>query len=709
MGIGAFMKTNSKRKKIIFSCCALVLVVAIVAAIFLPGVMKKDIKNYSYVAKTQKSVDASSGFDVTVVGSGNRKILVNSKNGAVAFVSADGKTIFNACSKDAAEQTLAHIISLRLRDKDGNSYIMNSTDNSVAFGTFGVISQSNTRTNIRFDFYPDAAASKKGFKGAAVYASVTVSLNYEYNNFKASVNTKDIMLPDGFYVEKLSIMPGLFSVSEATGNEFYTLPDGCGSVIDLSAVSEKPLVADLGMYGSDVSFFEYEQGAALPFLAFTKKDCIVNTIIGNGDGLSEISFKRFEKGGGYLYNTFNVTACGMVDGKFVAGEPYEGELSQIYVITQEKGADYNNIAEQVRDNLVSRGYLPREMKDKFVDFPFFVNVLGSADGKTQETTFEDAAEITALLKSRGVRNVALRFSGAGKKGLSSDSDYADTFSKKLGGKAGFSEMAGKIVEQGNSAWLDLNVYTDNSDKKGADVMVYEMPSKFAGFAVEQFSLNSTRKVNNIVSECYNVIADIESTDVCLNDASMVLYTDLSGKNNRQDVLSNMREKSGALNANSSLMLSYPAAYLLSNADAVFSVPDTSMLSNNRGVTAVPIMQMVLHGSLVYGSSYMNVTNLSAEDALLRCVEYGSAPAFLFTHNSQSNLNYNVYASYTAQLYARAKKLLPVMDMKMTSHEVVIDGVYKITYDYSKVVYVNYNPSVVEVNGGMISAKDFVVI
>ena len=171
----------------------------------------------------------------------------------------------------------------------------------------------------------------------------------------------------------------------------------------------------------------------------------------------------------------------------------------------------------------------------------------------------------------------------------------------------------------------------------------------------------------------------------------------------------MREKSGALNANSSLMLSYPAAYLLSNADAVFSVPDTSMLSNNQGVTAVPIMQMVLHGSLVYGSSYMNVTNLSAEDALLRCVEYGSAPAFLFTHNSQSNLNYNVYASYTAQLYARAKKLLPVMDMKMTSHEVVIDGVYKITYDYSKVVYVNYNPSVVEVNGVMISAKDFVDI
>ncbi len=703
------MKKVLKNKKILLSCCALVLVVAILLAIFLPGAVKKDINNYSFVAKTQKAVDVSSGFDVTVAGSGNRKILVNSKNAAVALVANDGKTVFNSCSKDAAEQTLAHIISLRLRDKNGNSYTMNSTDNSVAFGTFGVISQSNTRTNIKFDFYPNAEASKKGLKGADIFASVTISFNYEYNNFKAAVNTKDIVLPDGFYVEKLSIMPGLFSVSEATGQEFYTLPDGCGAVVDLSTVSEKPLVAELGVYGSDVSFYEYEQGAVLPFFAFTKKDCIVNTIIGNGDGLSEISFKRFENGGGYLYNTFNVTACGMIEGKFFAGEPYEGELSQIYVITQEKGADYNDIAEQLRDNLVSRGYLPREISGKFVDYPFFINVLGSSDGKTQETTFEDAAEITALLKSRGVRNVALRFSGAGKKGISSDSDYTDTFSKKLGGKEGFNNMTNKIVEQGNSLWLDLNVFTNNARKNGTDVMVYEMPSKFAGFSVEQFSLNTTNKVNTVVSKSYNMITELASADVCLNDASRVLYTDLTGKNNRQDVLLNIREKSGALNANGSLMLSYPAAYLLNNADAVFSAPDTSELANHQGITAVPIIQMVLHGSLVYGSSYMNVTNLSAEDALLRCVEYGSVPAFLFTHNSQSNLNYNVYASYTAQLYARAKKLLPVMDMKITSHELVLSGVYKITYDYNKVVYVNYNPSVVEVNGVMISAKDFVVI
>lgn len=703
------MKMKSKTKKIIISCCALVLVAAIVVAIFLPGAFKKDIKNYSYISSTQKGVDASKGFDVTVKGSGNRKILVNSKNGAVAFVSADGKTIFNSCSADAAEQQLASVIDLRLRDKNGNSYIMNSTDNSVAFGTFRVVAQSNTRTNIEFNLFPDAKSAQKGVKGSSVFASITISFNYEYSNFKATVNTKSIVLPEGFYVEKLSIMPGLFTVGESTGKEFYTLPDGCGAVVDLSSVASKPLVMDLSVYGSDVAFYDYEQGAVLPFFAFQKNDCIINTIIGDGDGLSEISCKRFANGGGYLYNTFNVTACGVIDGKFYAGEPYEGELSQIYVITQEKDADYNIIAEQVRDNLLNRGYLPREASEKFVDFPFFVNVLGSSDGKKAETTFEDAAEITALLKSRGVRNIALRFSGAGKNGLASDSDFVDSFNRRLGGKDGYNNMAAKIVEQGNSAWLDVNVFTNNPRKNGSDVMVYEMPSKFAGFPVAEFSLNRTSEVNSTISKSYNTLSDLKCADVCLNDGSAVLYTDLAGNKNRQDVLLNIREKSATLSAKGSLMLSYPAAYLLNNAAAVFSLPDTASFANNEGVSAVPILQMVLHGSLVYGSSYMNVTNLSAEDALLRCIEYGSVPAFLFTHNSQSNLNYNVYASYTAQLYARAKKLLPVLDMKMTSHELVIPGVYKITYDYNKVIYVNYNPSVVEVNGVMISAKDFVVI
>ena len=106
---------------------------------------------------------------------------------------------------------------------------------------------------------------------------------------------------------------------------------------------------------------------------------------------------------------------------------------------------------------------------------------------------------------------------------------------------------------------------------------------------------------------------------------------------------------------------------------------------------------------------MNVSNLSTQDALLKCIEYGAVPSFLFTHSSGNTLNYNAYVSQTASLYAGAKKLLPLLDMSITSHEAVVPGVYKVTYEYSRVVYVNYNPSMVDVDGIMIPAKDFVII
>ena len=703
------MKIKSKKTKVVISICAVVVALAVAAIAILPGLSQKPVKNYSYVSASQKGTEFSGDYNIAVIGPESHKILINSKNGAVAFSSSDGKAVFNSNSADAASHTVANAISLRLRDSDGNSYTMNSQDNSVAFGTFKVSKENKNLVEILFNFFPNDKGAEKGIGKTGVFASVPLCLSYENNSFKASVNTSDVKLPENFYIEKISILPGLFSVTDFGGGEYYIIPDGSGAKIDLTAVSEEPLVLNMGMYGSDVTFYEYSEGAVLPFFALTKNNYVLNTIITGGDALSELSCKRFENGGGYLYNTFTVTACGTVDGKLQVGKSYDGELSQIYSLSRVTDGGYNYIAEQVRDNLISRGYISEEISGKFLDFPFFVNVLGSADGKAPATTFEDAAEIASLLKSRGVRNLALRFSGAGKDGLSTNASRSDTFDTDLGGKKGYNEMAEKIIGQENTAWLDINLCTTNLGKNDTPVKVYDLPSKFAGFNAKGFGLSGVKRVTDNISESYTHLNELTSKDICVNDASMLLYTDLKGGYNRQEMLEKLRDNMGALSAKGGLMLSYPAVYLLKEADAVFAVPDKASCEGKNGVTSVPILQMVLHGSVAYGSSYMNLTNLSAEDALLRVLEYGSVPSFLFTHSTGSNLNYNMYITQTAQLYTQAKKLLPVMDMKITSHECVLSGVYKITYDYSKVIYVNYNPSVVDVNGIMISAKDFVII
>lgn len=691
------MKKLLKNKKII-AIMSVVLVVIIALAVVVPMLSAKEGKNYMYGNATLVKENAVNQYGVTL-GQGV-KFLFNSSDSSFAVASADNSTILYSHSKAAAESSLATVVDIRLRDKNGNSYSMDSAGNCLTEDACEIKSQDSNHFNVVYNMTP---ADNKD-----VYAKVSVVFSLVQGALKVSVDTAEIELPKGFFVEKLSIMPGLFSTQAGDKNTFYIVPDGCGAQIDVGAVTEKPIALNMNVYGEDVALHKYSEGAVLPFFAIIKDGFSVNTIIEEGDALSSITCKKAEQGGGYLYNTFTVTPCGVVNNKFVRGVSYEGVVSQTYMV-KESEADYNSVAAQVRDVLSKNNYISASLNGKFTDLPFFINVVGTVTGKEQFTTFENAAEITALLKSRGVRDIALRYSGFSSVGLSAGNKKAYKPSPVLGGDAELKSMCKEIADQTNRVYFDANILTTDTKTKTNSVLLYDKTSRFVGYMPGEFSLEQTSKINNNISSAYSFAVDNESAGVCLNDGSSLLYSDLNGKKTRQELLKHLQANVGALSVSGSLMLDYPSVYLAKQADAIFSAPHSASCEGVNGVTAVPVLQIVLHGSVVYGSMPINVSNLSADDALLKCIEYGAVPSFLFTHSSETNISYSSYATQTAKLYSRAKKLWPVMNMKMTSHQKVTDGVYKITYDYSKTVYVNYNPSLVEVNGVMISAKDFIVI
>ena len=345
--------------KIIIICCAVV-IVSILAAMFLPVIMMVKPENHTLTDNKHEGVEFLKAFNTTVAGSNGQKLLINSKNGAVALVSSDGKTVFNSMSPDAARYTLASVLRIRLRDKKGDIYIMDSTDNSVDFGTVNVLQVNGTNATISYNFFPDAESASKGVENADIYATINVDFSFKGGSFTASVDTTTVALPKGFCLEKISILPGLFSVNSGVKGESYYIPDGCGAQIDLAAKNQEDYSLNLGMYGSDVTFHAQTDGATLPFFAYAKNGCLVNTIITEGDALSEITVKKFAGGGGYLYNTFTVTACGIVKERYVKGPSYEGVISQSYTLS-EKQTDYNVVAHQVRQHLLRNGYIAEKM------------------------------------------------------------------------------------------------------------------------------------------------------------------------------------------------------------------------------------------------------------------------------------------------------------------------------------------------------------
>ncbi len=693
---------KSDKIKIIIPVAAVLLVAVIVVISVLNAPVKVTNNNYT---DGKTAVEFSDDFNI-YIGDGNARFYLNESKGAASFKYGN-KAEFNANSQNAADSSLSNLLSVRLRDKKGNIYSLDTTANAVPYSSIKAEKDGNLiKTDITL--FPNEEEFKKGVENASIFAYLPLEFSYENSKFTVSLNIEKVSLPKGMYIETVSLLPGLFSAGIGESGSIYTIPDGSGATVDLYKVSENSFTHKMPVYGNDVAFYDYSQGALLPYFAYTKNNVLINCVIDDGDAISEISLKKNALGGGYLYNTFTVTPCVMNEERLTVGDSYEGVLSQSYYLTEVENS-YNEVAAQVRDSLVRKGYLSNSLNGIYNDFPFFIEVLGSADGKQILTTFENSAEITAFLKSRGVRNISLRLSGFNKNGLESTAENNGNFMNSLGGKQGYEDLANALDEQGNTLWLDANLSANFKSNKADKLKIYDTESKLLGVVPEEFSVSGNEYVNKKISESYNLATSLSNTDICLNDMAQLLYSDIKGGFNRQEMLDNIKDKTVALSASGNLMLSYPAVYLMGEADSVFTLPEVSSIDGTEGVKSLPILQMVLHGSVVYGSSPLNVTNLSDEDALLRCIEYGAVPSFIFTYKDEGALSYSGFSAKTAEYYSKAKSLLPVMDMKITSHEEIADNVYKVTYDYSKIIYINYNPSAVKVDGIMISAKDFVVI
>ncbi len=690
-----------KSKKLIFVPVCVVLIISVLCAIFVPGLFEKETRVVNFVEGEHKSVKFDDKFSPYVI-AGDNILLVNGDNGAVAVTDKNGKVVFNSHSESAAKSKLASVISVTFRDKAGNSYIKSSTDNSAENGGVKITSQKKNDVTLTFDFIEDRVGT--------VAETISVKFYAQNGGIKAEIDLSDVVLKNDYVIEKISILPGLFSETDPNGECFYTVPDGCGVQIDLTEKLEKSYSDNFDVYGSDITFGDYSQGATLPCFAMTKNSAMLTAIIDDGDAISSIYVKHNKNTGGNLYNTFVVTPYAKVDGKLIKGASYNGTISQVYYFTTEGERNYNTVSAIVRDNLTDKGYLPSSMSDTFVDFPFFITAIGSENGKKNDvyTTFENGSEMIALLKSRGVRCIALRFSGAGEKGLNSGAKNCDTFSKVLGGKKEYNNLCDLAAEKNSSVWYDVNLSVTPSQNGSNGIDLYKDLRTYLSKEAVKSNVTSYNNAYSNITDIYKFISDIESGNVCLNDLSYLLYTDVLDGVDRQTALNNLKDKVQSLSVNNGLMLTSPAVYLMNQADAVFSVTQSAALNGFAGVTTVPLLQMVLHGSVCYGSEPINLF-ADSTDAVLKAVEYGASPSFVFTYDKCDVLDYGVYATQTSKFYSSVKRMLPLMDMKITSHEQVVSGVYKITYDYSKIVYVNYNPSVVEVNGVLISAKDFVVI
>lgn len=672
-------------------------------------------ESFDYTSKKTAYENDASSYKESISDTYGNTVCYNPENAFIAIKKADGKSYFTPCGETAKRDKNSALLNLTVRDNTGNSYILNSTDNSVAFKTFEIKEEKNSLTII-FSLYKDENGAEKGFSKNGFSLEIPVEFTTEGGNIKVSVNCAEIKCSNGLYIEKLSLMPGLFSVKDALSGEHFVIPDGAGALIDLSAEMPENVNFDLSVYGTDITVEEFKEGAFIPCYALADKKKTNCVIISEGEALATIKCTKHKiVGSGNLYTQFTLTPFSSIEENSVVrlGDQYNGEIALTYVFADTETNSYTTLALIARDAFIKKDYLSSDVTYDFGDLPFFINVIGSKTSSQKPlTTFEDATEIITLLNSKGVRNVALRFSGALDGGLKGASIDSSPVLKSVGGSEGLQSLLKLATDKRSSVWIDVNTFSGGTALSGANGLVKaslynDVYPYMAEKNVKSIISNSSIFGKNI-SSAYSLLASTEYLNATLNDASFLLFTDSNKNLNRQEMLEFTKEKVGALAVNSGLMLDKPALWLMKNASAVYSLPTVTSKENAFGVTTVPLLQMVFHGSVIYGSEPVNVTD-GSWNAILKLIEYGAVPSFLFTYEECNNLSYGAYATLTGQYYSKMKSLKSIQGMEITSHEKLLAGVYKVTYGYNKVVYVNYNDSVVTVDGILLSPQDFILV
>lgn len=405
------------------------------------------------------------------------------------------------------------------------------------------------------------------------------------------------------------------------------------------------------------------------------------------------------------------------------------DLQIRFMFLSEDEADYCGMANAYRDYLMSRGLL-RTAEDSYRTRLDFLGterenwVIGTSS--VVMTTVDDIREIYGDLENAGVTSIFTVYKGWQKGGL-----YNVPISKYKadGGIGGTSALTG-LIEDAAADGIQIYLYNDamriNPDEQNATFNVIKMINKrrfsedtHMGVYEEMMYLTPARSGKLLDKFAASYLKKGVDT-ICLAGVSNTLFSyNYSGEfYTRYDCGESYESMVRELDEQAALVLEQPFAYLWQYTDAYLDMPlyTSSYIFEDE---SVPFLSIVFKGVIPVYSEYVNF-EANKQEFFLKMVETGTYPSFYITKESSAELIYtnscDIYSSeysvyrdtiieYTSELQALNAK---VAGAHIVGHEIMDNGVTKVTYDNGVMVYVNYSSTAQTVDGTTVEAMSYKV-
>lgn len=538
---------------------------------------------------------------------------------------------------------------------------------------------------------------------------------------------------------------------------YLVVPNGSGSLIYFNNKKTNADEYSQYIYGidplmADYTVMENMEKARLPLFGICRENSSILTTIEDGQSLAYITAGVAGKinSYNYAYPTFVLRGNeklsmggGLGDEvtfTVVEKEIYDVNLKVLYTFLTKEQKGYSGIANTYRQRLLDQGVL--KVQEDTDAIPFYYDVIGGVKQTGfflgaqylkvfPMTTFEEAGEIYEDLKLEGISKQVMNYQGWFNGGYYHDVPDKIKVIQKLGGKKGLESLSQQMSEDGNRFYGDVvfqpvtfiskrfQYNMESSRYYGAGYVAHfgqVNPANLRqtaplNYMETMYDLLSPKFLPRYVEKFSDRVENIEMQGISLRDLGDFLYSDKKRTHviNREealDVVIGQFER--LLETEKNLMVNGGNDYTFSFITDILNAP----ISHNDYFIVdeeIPLYEMIVQGCLDYSSDLINLTDsFDEKTVVLNLIETGASPHFVFTYEDSTNMKYTGLNRYYATTYSTWKELAVsvytqvnevlkyVNGAMIIEHEILDEGVKKVSYSNGVTIYVNESNQEVQV-------------
>ena len=594
--------------------------------------------------------------------------------------------------------------------------------------------------------------------------NVTFSIYYtlDAGDLVVTVPMDEIIYDADYPLTQLRLL-NYFGAGGLDDEGYIFVPDGSGALITFNNGKQHASQYLQTVYGDDPAVRKGLQVGrteqiALPVFGVKKGEQAFLGIIEEGSALASI--RADISGRVHSYNTvgpsFQILGQDEVDLQELAGnnvimayqqERYAGDLRVRYRFMEDEDASYSGMASAYRDYLLGTGDL--RALDPATAYPLHLEVLGAID-KLQSyagiplqsiqalTTFEETAAIMDDLRVNGVATMNLRLTGWFNGGYRQALPNKIKVQRQLGSKQDLRALAEQAAETGVGFYPDASftyVYRNTLfdgliptrdaarflDREVVELTKYRPSSMQAAVSAQPYWLTAPRRVPSYVAGFLDDYSDLGPAGLTVRDVGHSLASDYSRRYemDRESALDLWQEQLSTMEEQGfELLGEYGNAYILPYTQVLVDVPGKSSLYQITD-RSVPFVQMVIHGSVDYSGTALNLSS-DYRDAYLEILENGASPSFTVMqakneilkdseYNHYYSVEYEAWRERILEVYVETAEVLgPLRTEHIVKHEELATGLKAVTYSNGTVIYINRSSETHEVEGQVLDAWDYLV-